>query len=120
MSGHNEGTWLRFRALRTWWQKLRGLLGTSPAARPVVLCGCSSIHTVGMRYPLDVALVSGKGTVLACERGVPAGRVVSAAGAWYAFERPSGEDGAPWPATGQKVHVEERAEAVLLKLGQEE
>ena len=47
------------------WERMRGLLG-----RPALRAGeglwiepCSSVHTVGMRYPLDLAFVDRAGVV---------------------------------------------------------
>lgn len=91
---------LRFEALRGW-KKVRGLLGTDRDAGPVALCGCASIHTVGMRYPIDVALVTRGGLVLRSRRAVVPGRLVSAAGAYYALERPSAPG--PWPSEGSWI-----------------
>lgn len=89
VTGENGTPTLGFRTLRGWFERLRGLLGTRSLAMPVALVGCSSIHTLGMRYPLDVALVTREGRVLAVWRGLPPGRIVSARGAWLALERPA-------------------------------
>ena len=97
------GKTLAFRALCGWREKLVGLLGTSEGARPVVLCGCSSVHTVGMGYPIDVALVSRNGKVLAARRDVPPFRLVRAPGAYYAFERP--RSGETWPDVGSWLSI---------------
>lgn len=94
---------LSFRALRSWREKLVGLLGTGEEASPVALCGCSSVHTVGMAYPIDVALVSRNGKVLAARRGVPPFRLVRAPGAYYAFERPCSADS--WPDVGSWLAI---------------
>lgn len=94
---------IRFRRLETWKEKLMGLLGTTRDARPVVLCGCSSIHTFGMRYALDVALVSREGEVLIARKSVGPGKMVSAKGAFYAFERPSMP--APWFVPKTSVEI---------------
>ena len=48
---------LEVAVLSTWRERLRGLLGTGPDAGPVMLALCSSVHTFGMRYSLDVAFV---------------------------------------------------------------
>ena len=94
---------LRFVRLGSWRQRLVGLLGTHADAQPVVLCGCSSIHTCGMRYAIDVALVSREGLVIIAKRNVVPWRLVSGAGAYYAFERPA-LDG-PWFVDGTKVEI---------------
>jgi uncharacterized protein len=39
--------------------RLRGLLGTSSDALPLLLSPANSVHGWGMRYPLDVAQLSG-------------------------------------------------------------
>lgn len=94
---------LHFRALRGWAEKARGLLHTSADAEPVVLCGCSSIHTVGMAYPIDVAFVTKRGEVLSSRRGVPPGKLMLSLGAHYALERPQSE--APWPFEGSWLSI---------------
>ena len=44
--------------------KARGLLGTDGIEGVIVLPGCRWVHTIGMRYPIDVAYLSADGTVL--------------------------------------------------------
>src|SRR3954454_22008295 len=41
----------------------RGLLGSDSLAGALWLGPCSSVHCVGMRYPIDVALVDRRGRV---------------------------------------------------------
>ena len=77
------------RVLDTFGQRLRGLLGTNASALPVLICRCSSIHTVGMGYPIDVAFVDGRGVVCGVRRGLVPGRVASCRGARCVLERPS-------------------------------
>lgn len=80
------------RVLDTFGQRLRGLLGTDARALPVLICRCSSIHTVGMGYPIDVAFVDAHGVVRRVCRGLGPGRVVSCRGARCVLERPSCSD----------------------------
>lgn len=42
----------------------RGLLGTSGVDGALWITRCPSVHMVGMRYPIDVAVVDRDGTVL--------------------------------------------------------
>ena len=42
----------------------RGLLGTSRVDGALWITRCPSVHMVGMRYPIDVAVVDRDGTVL--------------------------------------------------------
>jgi hypothetical protein len=99
-----DGHILRMRVLTGWLERLRGLLGTrrdGPLAEPVVLVDCGSVHTLGMAYEIDVALLGADGSVVKSRRGVPPGRVVGARGASLALERPSALS--PWPTEGQRV-----------------
>ena len=107
------GKTLAFRALRGWREKLVGLLGTDEEATPVALCGCASVHTVGMGYPIDVALVSRDGKVLVARRDVPPFRLVRASGAYYALERPRSADA--WPDVGSWLAIARCAGSNLTK-----
>ena len=94
---------LGFRVLSSWFERLVGLLGTGPSTQPVVLMRCGSIHTYGMAYPIDVALVGSRGEVLASERALPPCRVFSHAAAFCAFERPASP--CLWPIVGETLRV---------------
>lgn len=99
----SEGFSAEYRVLRGWAERVRGLLGTQPNAQPVALVECPSVHTFGMRYPIDIALVSAEGRVLACPRGVAPSKVVRALGARMAFERPMNPG--PWLREGEYLQV---------------
>jgi len=45
-------------------EKGRGLLGTDRVEGALWLDGASSVHMMGMRYPIDVAVLDGDGRVL--------------------------------------------------------
>ena len=78
--------------------RLRGLAGLAPARiAPLLIPRCASIHTFGMRVPIDVVwldVVTGRGHVLAVSAGVPPRRVSAAPrrrrGAIAALELPEG------------------------------
>ena len=95
----------RAEVLRSWWRRAWGLLGTSldSGARCVLLIPCASVHTFGMRYAIDVALVSESGEVLGSWRRLRPGRLVRARGACHALERPSMPG--PWPCAGQQLGI---------------
>ena len=80
---------LEVAVLSTWRERLRGLLGTGPEADPVLISRCGSVHTFGMRYPLDVALVGELGEVLSVRRGLEPREVFSHSDACCAIERPA-------------------------------
>jgi uncharacterized protein len=57
----------RIRLADGWLARLRGMLAR-PAPRPgegLLLTPCSSVHMYGMRFPLDVAFLDGRGAVVA-------------------------------------------------------
>lgn len=96
-----------FKVLDRPFERLAGLLGTrrgDARSVPCLLVRCPSIHTLGMAYGIDVALVSEDGLVLRTARNVPPGRVVSHHGAAHALERPSSNE--PWPSRGQVVTMQ--------------
>jgi uncharacterized protein len=56
--------------------RLRGLLGLRhPPPYALRLEGCRCVHTVGMRFALDLHWLARDGTLLRVDRGVPPGRV---------------------------------------------
>jgi uncharacterized membrane protein (UPF0127 family) len=74
---------------------LRGLAWRDPAkAGPGLLIPrCSSVHTFGMRFELDVYFLDRSGHILSVRRQVPPRRVLSHRGASAVLEIPSGEGG---------------------------
>ena len=75
--------------------RMRGLLGR-PALQPgeaLLITPCSSIHTLGMRYALDIAFVDATERVLKLCRGVAPLRMAMAWGAAATVEMPPGEIG---------------------------
>lgn len=54
---------------------------------------CSSVHTFGMRFELDVFFLDGEGRVIAERRRVPPRRVVFCRGACGVLEVPSAAGG---------------------------
>lgn len=57
-----------------WWSRLRGLLLRPPlradASEALLITPCGSIHTCGMRYPIDVVFIDKQGMVLGCHEAV--------------------------------------------------
>lgn len=89
--------------LSSWTERLRGLLGTRADADPVMLTRCGSIHTFGMRYPIDVAFVSECGEVLRSVRSLAPRRLLSSPDACCVLERPASAE--PWFAEGDRVRA---------------
>jgi uncharacterized membrane protein (UPF0127 family) len=82
--------------------RLRGLAwrDRSEAGPGLLIPRCSSVHTFGMRFALDVYFLDCSGRVLSVRRGVPPRRLLWCRGATAVLEIPAaegGEFGAPGP-----------------------
>jgi uncharacterized membrane protein (UPF0127 family) len=62
-----------------------------PSGHALLLAPCSSIHTFGMRFPIDVAFADEVGEVLRVVRDVAASRVTRCPRAAVAIEAHAGE-----------------------------
>jgi uncharacterized membrane protein (UPF0127 family) len=75
-----------------WWERLRGLIGQPPlpAGDGVLLDPCKSVHTWGMRYPIDVVFLDAEDRVVALYPALPPRRVTRLhRGARAALELPA-------------------------------
>lgn len=83
----------RFRA------RLLGLAGLRQVPEDCLLLipGCRSVHTVGMRFAIDVTFVDRHGRELRTARGVRPWRVVGCRDAAAVIERPAGQSNAGGP-----------------------
>jgi len=72
--------------------RLKGLLGTVslPYGQCLVICPCSSVHTFGMRYAIDVLFVNKHNTVVKVVKAMQPGSMAAAWGSAYVVELPSG------------------------------
>ena len=75
----------------TWLSRLLGVafLLRHRAGAGLLIPRCRSVHTFGMRFPLDVLFLDGEGRVIELRRGVPPGRVIRSASAMAVLELPS-------------------------------
>lgn len=89
--------------------RARGLLGTRAEwgddNRVLALAPCKSVHTIGMRYALDIAFVDRHGFVLRSERNVRPGRLLSCRRAVFVLERPHNPE-ISWPENGDVIPYE--------------
>lgn len=76
----------------TFFSRLKGLLGTNslPLGRGLVIRPCNSVHTWGMRYPLDVLFVDKNNVVLKVVCGMSPGRIAWCTKSAYVVELPAG------------------------------
>lgn len=75
--------------------RLLGLarLDRAEAGPGLLIPRCSSIHTFGMRFGLDVFFLGEAGEIVAVRRGIRAGRVASCRNAHAVVEVPSSQGG---------------------------
>ena len=75
--------------------RLLGLAHLDPAqaGAGLLIPRCSSVHTFGMRFALDLHFLDEEGEIVAVRRGVRARRVVSCPAAAAVLESPAAEGG---------------------------
>lgn len=75
--------------------RLLGLahLDRAEAGAGLLIPRCSSVHTFGMRFALDICFLDEAGEIVAVRRAIRARRVVSCRGAVAVLEIPAGEGG---------------------------
>ena len=82
--------------------RMRGLIGADGYEGVLLLAPCSSIHTYGMRFVIDVAFVDELGIVLEAYRDVDPGKVLHHPGAACVLERMSSVH-RPWFEKGDEL-----------------
>ena len=111
----------RVRTAQTFLSRLAGLLGTAAIAEGegLWIVPCRSVHTLGMRYPIDVAFLDATGVVVGILEGLPPNRVGrrlrDARGRWNCARGPSPPP-APRPATGWSSKGADRLDTIGRRL----
>lgn len=74
-------------------ERTRGLLGRRPlvAGEALLIAPCSSVHTIGMRYALDLAFLDASETIVKLVRRLVPLRMAAAFGARATVEMAAGE-----------------------------
>ena len=87
--------------------RLRGLLGTKelPAGEGILLRPCASVHTMFMRFPIDVVFCDRDLRVLAVAAEVPKWRMRGQRGAKVAIELAAGEAARRGVASGAQLRL---------------
>lgn len=86
--------------------RLIGLLGQKglSAGTGLILLPCDMVHTLGMRFPIDVVFVDRNGLVLATRAGLKPNRIAPrVAGAYAVIELPAGDADRLGIASGQML-----------------
>jgi uncharacterized protein len=65
------------------------LLDRDRAGAGLLIPRCQSVHTLGMRFPLDLVFLDGGDRVVELHRGVPPGRFIRCPAAMAVLELPS-------------------------------
>jgi len=65
------------------------LLDRTRAGPGLLIPRCRTVHTIGMRFALDVAFLDCAGSVIARRRAVPPGRLLVEPRAWGVLEFPA-------------------------------
>lgn len=82
---------------RSPWRRLVGLAWRrEPPPHALLIPRCRSVHTFGMRFPIDVAFLDRDGRVLRLARGVPPNRVLWCRAAAAVLEAPLNMIPARW------------------------
>lgn len=82
----------RARVARTPKDRRSGLLGAYGlyAGEGLLITPCSAIHTVGMRFPIDVVFADANGCVLLCGESIAPGHQFNCLDAVLGLELPAG------------------------------
>jgi uncharacterized membrane protein (UPF0127 family) len=90
-------------------QRLIGMVdnSTCPNGELLVFGNCNSVHTFGMRKPLDIAFLDDQGKVLRVERNVKPLRLLYCRAAKTTVERRSNQH-TEWLAIGDCLQLENR------------
>lgn len=106
-SKDNPGHTLLGVVLENYEERLQGLKGHTRewAGRLVAFPHCCSVHTFGLREPIDIAFVSEAGRVLRSEVNVPPRRLLVCPNAFWTFERARSDE--PWLDSGDHIQAEE-------------
>lgn len=92
----------------SFFRRLVGLLATAslPRGAGLLIKPCSSVHTFGMRYSIDVIFVDKTDSVIAAVVGLKPGRLAMQRGADYVIELPAGTIVATGTQIGDTVELQ--------------
>ena len=101
----------------TFFTRLVGLLTTPnlPTGAGLVIKPCSSVHTLGMRYPIDVVFVDASDTVVKVVDRLKPSRLANHWGADYVIELPAGTIAATFTQLGDKLELQAAEDYDLVR-----
>jgi len=97
------------RVAETFFSRLKGLLGSGglPAGKALVIRPCNSVHTFGMRYPIDVVFADAQHRVVQTVADMGPGKVTFCLAGRYTVELPAGTLAKDGTATGDLLALSE-------------
>lgn len=87
----------------TWWHRVCGFLCRRPPHCVLLIAPCFSVHTFGMKTPLDIAFFDKEGRVIASYRSVLPRRVVRKRRAYGVLERQASNQ--QWFTEGEEIYL---------------
>lgn len=99
------------RSADTWLQRLKGLLGSAelPVDNALWLRPCKGIHTIGMKYAIDVLFIDSKNRVKKVSTNLPPYRICRAVkGTHSVIELPAGSVQNTEIKRGDKILIQSR------------
>ncbi|HSM62214.1 MAG TPA: DUF192 domain-containing protein [Longimicrobiales bacterium] len=107
-SGAEVASWVA--VADRWWRRAIGLLGRTALddGEGILLAPCRSVHTLGMRFPIDVAFLDAHGLVVSTSPALSPGRMARGGqGARATLELPSGTLATTSTRPGDRLIFEE-------------
>ena len=91
----------------TFYRRLKGLLGTTalPHGEGFIIKPCSSVHTFGMKYSIDVLFVDKNHKIIKKNENMRPGQVSMAFGSSYVIELPAGTIGQTECMIGDEIKL---------------
>ena len=98
----------KVRVADSFFTRLKGLLGTDSlaAGSALVIAPCSSVHTFGMVYPIDVLFIDAENRVVRVVASLAPGRIIYCKTSSYVIEAPAGIAESTQTEAGDQVLVE--------------
>lgn len=96
-------------AADNFWRRLKGLLGTKHLApgAGLVIRPCSSVHTFGMNYAIDVLFVNREDIVTKIVSYMKPGHLAADWGSRYVIELPAGTAAVTGIQAGDRIELSE-------------
>ena len=87
--------------------RLKGLLGTDKldTGKALIIFPCNSIHTFGMKYPIDVVFLDNHDKVVKINEAMPVNRFALCSKSNYVIELPAGTIEATGTVVGDKISL---------------